>query len=135
LVSKRDFAWEKRLGYDRPVASRHKKQPSVFLTEEQKHESRRALLRGIPVGDPELAATIVRTSREARRTTVPLFLALFLADGALGLYLYFGRGLTGWLNIVVLWISALLLVFVALIWLIATRAIRRNTPVADEAGL
>jgi hypothetical protein len=102
------------------------------LTEEQKSESRRSLLRGIPVTDPELAATIIRTSREARRSVVPLGIAIFAFSEVWGLFLYFRQGITGWLDVVLMWVGLLGIAFWVLVWLMATRAIRRNTPLAQK---
>ena len=108
-----------------------RRQPFEALTEEQKRESRRSLLMGTPVADPELAATIVRTSREARRSVVPLGIAAFAFSEAIFLYLYLGRGSRGGPFVVMMWIGLTGIAFWVLVWLLATRAIRRNTPLAQ----
>ena len=82
--------------------------------------------------DPELAATIVRTSREARRSIVPLGIAIFAISEACVLYLYFGAGITARLYVVGMWLGLLGIAFWVLVWFLATRAIRRNTPLAQE---
>jgi hypothetical protein len=110
-----------------------RRQPIDALTEEQKRESRRTLLRGTPVTDPELAAIIVRTSREARRSVVPIGIAIFAVSEACGLYLYFGQGFTGWFDVLMVLLGLLGTAFWVLVWLVATRAIRRNMPLAQKS--
>jgi hypothetical protein len=107
--------------------------PRQALTEDQKRESRRSLLRGTPVTDPELAATIIRTSREARRSVVPFGVAISAFSEACGLYLYFRQGFTGWFDVLMMWLGLLGIAFWVLVWLVATRAIRRNTPLAQKS--
>ena len=104
------------------------------LTEEQKRESRHSLLSGIPVTDPELAGRIVLTSREARRSIVPLGIAIFAFSEVCGLLLISWQGTAGWLEVVMIWVGLLGIAFWVLVWLIATRAIRRNTPLARKGG-
>ena len=108
-----------------------RRQPFEALTEEEKRESRRSLLIGTPVADPELAATIVRTSCEARRSVVPLGIGAFAFSEAIFLYLYLGQGVTWWTLVVMMWIGLIGIAFWVLVWLLATRAIRRNTPLAQ----
>ncbi len=111
------------------MASR-RKQSIDPLTEEQKRESRHALVRGIPVSDPDLAATIVRTSRQARRSVVPFGIATFALSDACALALYLRQGSLAWPFVVAMWLGLLGIAFWVLVWLMATRAIRRNMPLA-----
>jgi hypothetical protein len=90
-------------------------------------------LRGTPVTDPELAATIVRTSRDARRSVVPIGIGGFALGEACLLYLYFQQGITVGLYVVMMWLGVLGIAFWVLVWFLATRAIRRNTPLAQES--
>jgi hypothetical protein len=107
-------------------------QPIGKLTDEKKGASRRALLRGTPVADPELAAIIVRTSREARRSTVPFGIALAAVTSASSAYVYFHQGLTAGVFVAGMWLGFVGIVFWVVVWFLATRAIRRNTPLSLE---
>jgi hypothetical protein len=63
---------------------------------------------------------------------VPLGIAIFALGEACFLYPYFGQGLTAWLNVVMMWLGLLGIAFWELVWLLATRAIRRNAPLAQN---
>ncbi len=85
------------------------------LTEEQKRESRRSILRGAPVADPELAAIIVRTRREARGSTVPVGVALGVVGAACSAYLHLHQGVTAGFFVATMWVCLFLVGFWVLV--------------------
>ena len=63
---------------------------------------------------------------------MPIGIAGFALGEACFLYLYFGQGYTWWPFVVIMWVGVVGIAFWVFVWLLATWAIRRNTPPAQK---